>query len=175
MVVRVLPCRSDEAYIIGNLYPLYLNDLSAYSGDMPNAHGVLMPDEPDARDADAYAPLYDFWWQHPGVLRPFLIRVDEHAAGFALTSSPSLGIPHWQAEIVELFVVGACRGRGVARQALRQILPSLGGTPGQRGVRVLAGNARALGFWRAALTAEQLSCTVEEKVIEGRELALVVF
>ena len=140
MVVRVLPCRSDEAYIIGNLYPLYLNDLSAYSGDMPNAHGVLMPDEPDARDADAYAPLYDFWWQHPGVLRPFIIRVDEHAAGFALTSSPSLG-----------------------------------GTPGQRGVRVLAGNARALGFWRAALTAEQLSCTVEEKVIEGRELALVVF
>jgi len=175
MLVHVAPCRSDEAYVIGNLYPLYLHDLSAYSGDVPNAHGVLMPDEPDARVGDAYTPLYDFWWQHPDVLRPSLIRVDGRAAGFALTSTPSLGQPHWDAEIVELFVCAGYRGRGVAQQALGQILPSLGGVVGRRGVRVLAGNQRALGFWRSALKAAGLEFTVEDRVIEGNRLVLVVF
>ena len=40
-MIRVETSTADRAYIVQNLYPLYLHDLSEYTGDPANEHGVL--------------------------------------------------------------------------------------------------------------------------------------
>ncbi|MGE6256986.1 hypothetical protein ACQKCU_03590 [Heyndrickxia sporothermodurans] len=40
MNVHVQLTTKNEAYIIKNMYPLYLHDLSGHYGNLPNRHGI---------------------------------------------------------------------------------------------------------------------------------------
>jgi hypothetical protein len=48
MRVEVVQSVPETAHLIRNLYPLYLHDLSEFSGDLPNQHGVYEP-QPSVR------------------------------------------------------------------------------------------------------------------------------
>lgn len=88
----------NEAYIIKNMYPLYLHDLSGHyglvQGHTPNRHGIFEDDDECRTLADQYE-VQNIWWEKPGILYPFLIMVNSLPAGFALIATP----PHCGQEV----------------------------------------------------------------------------
>jgi len=63
MDVKIILSTTHDAYIIKNMYPLYLHDLSQFSGAKPNEHGVLEPDE--GRTLAEQGDVQNIWWQKP--------------------------------------------------------------------------------------------------------------
>ena len=102
--------KEADAHVIQNLWPLYVQDISAYDGAKPNQHGVLV-DDPATRAWQGPGN----WWNKPDVLFPYLILVDGMPAGFNLVSSgpyiPTEGVDF---TVHEFFVAHAYRGTGAA-------------------------------------------------------------
>ncbi|GIP24581.1 GNAT family N-acetyltransferase [Paenibacillus sp. J22TS3] len=106
----------DKAYIIKNLYPLFLYDLSGHYGNHPNRHGIYEDSDEFKTLSDQY-DIQNIWWEKPGVLFPFLIWVDETPAGFILIATPphcNKGIDYF---VNEFFLLQSFRGRGIAEKA----------------------------------------------------------
>lgn len=76
-----------EAYIIKNLYPLYLYDLSGHYDRVPNVHGIY-EDSDDFRTLNDQYEVQNIWWEKPGILFPYVISVDGIPAGFSLIATP---------------------------------------------------------------------------------------
>ncbi|MBD2848623.1 GNAT family N-acetyltransferase [Paenibacillus sp. IB182496] len=116
MKIKVQLTNKHDAYIIKNLYPLFLYDLSEHYVSFPNIHGIY-------EDSDEYTTLQEqyevqhIWWEKPECLYPFLIRVDDQPAGFILIATP----PHCSTEVDyfvnEFFLLRPYRGQGIAEQA----------------------------------------------------------
>jgi len=124
----------DEASLLANLLELYIHDLSAA---FPSV--VLGP---DGRFGYPELPRY---WAEPDRRFPYLIRVDENVAGFALVSrgSPAVEDPDvW--DVTEFFVLRRFRGMGVGRRAAALLWRRL---EGRWVVRVSQANPAALPFW----------------------------
>src|SRR5689334_10381852 len=86
--VEVLECDAAAAHVVRNLYPLYLHDLSEFSGDVPNRHGIFEPGSDVRSLAEQGELAYQaIWWRKPGVLFPFLVLVNGGPAGFALVAT----------------------------------------------------------------------------------------
>lgn len=130
MKIDVTLADLNEAYIIKNLYPLYLHDLSGHygltAGHIPNVHGIF-------EDGNEYKTLTDqydvqnIWWTKPDCLYPFLIRVDEIPAGFVLIARPphcSAGIDYF---VNDFFLMQPFRGNGVAENAAIQVFENFKG------------------------------------------------
>ncbi|OKP86134.1 hypothetical protein A3842_06985 [Paenibacillus sp. P3E] len=124
MKIETTLATGKEAYIIKNLYPLYLHDLSGHYGlsDGPvlNEHGIF-EDTPGIRTLAEQYDVQNIWWEKPGCLHPFLIRADGQPAGFALVATP----PHCAAGVDyfmnDFFVLQPYRGQGYAQQAAVQV------------------------------------------------------
>ena len=134
----------ESAGVIRNLWTLYLQDISAYSGAKPNAYGVLS-DDPTANQC----PGPGDWWGQGEALRPYLIRVDGAPAGFSLIASggfvPTEGIDH---VVHEFFVAHAYRGTEVAGSAARE---SLRRHPGRWEIVTYPNAPGPQAFWRKTL------------------------
>ncbi|ULL18595.1 GNAT family N-acetyltransferase [Paenibacillus sp. H1-7] len=154
MNIEVTLTREDEAYIIKNLYPLYLYDLSEHyglvPGHTPNGHGIY-------ESSDEYRTLQDqyevqsIWWEKPNCLYPFLIRVDGIPAGFALIATPpycSKGIDYF---VNEFFLLRPFRGKGIAEKAAAQIFTQFKGS-WELFTNPAGANGRGQAFWRKALS-----------------------
>ena len=136
----------DEAHVIANLWPLYLYDVSEFEVDLPNAHGLFEEETLHTRN---YAVPLGICWEKPGLLFPFLIRVDGHAAGFALVGASPGHAPQGRDFYVhEFFLMRPFRGRGVAADAVMEVFERL---PGRWELRTQPTNARAKSFWRKTL------------------------
>ncbi|MCT8138430.1 GNAT family N-acetyltransferase [Anaerobacillus sp. CMMVII] len=110
-----LSCK-ENSYIIKNLYPLYLHDLSEHYGFLPNCHGVFEESD-DYKTLSEQNELHNIWWEKPEVLFPFLILVDERPAGFILIATPphcTKGIDYF---VNEFFLLRPFRGKGLAEHA----------------------------------------------------------
>jgi predicted acetyltransferase len=146
MNAQIVPSTPTDAYIIKNLYPLYIHDLSEFTGERPNQHGVLEPTP--VATLVAQGEVQDIWWQKPGVLFPLLIRADDHVAGFAMVARS----PHVPAGadlmLHEFFVLRPFRSRRVGGSAAAEILNRF---RGRWRIEVLAKNLRAQSFWRRVL------------------------
>ncbi len=77
----------DKAYIIKNIYPLFLYDLSGHYGNHPNRYGIYEDSDQIKTLSDQY-DIQNIWWEKPNVLFPFLIWVDDIPAGFILIATP---------------------------------------------------------------------------------------
>lgn len=126
MNMNVTLTTAEESYIIKNLYPLYLYDLSGHYGRYPNHHGVF-------EDSDDYRTLMDqyeiqnIWWEKPNLLYPFLIKVDEVPAGFMLVATRPYcaeGIDYF---VNEFFLLQPFRGQGIAERAAVQVFEKFQG------------------------------------------------
>lgn len=130
MKIEVKLTDQNEAYIIKNLYPLYLHDLSGHYGltDGPtlNRHGIY-------EDSDEYRTLADqyetqnIWWEKPGCLFPFLLRVNDIPMGFALIATPpycAKGVDYF---VNEFFLLRPYRGKGLGEAAAVQIFEKFKG------------------------------------------------
>ncbi|KAB3528952.1 hypothetical protein [Alkaliphilus serpentinus] len=80
-------CMRDQKFIINNLYPLYLHDLAEIRGELPNKYGVFEEDD-EYKTLQQQIPVFDIWWENKKVLYPYLIKVDQLPAGFALIATP---------------------------------------------------------------------------------------
>lgn len=120
MKIEVKLAAPDEAYIIKNVYPLYLHDLSGHYGHMPNSHGIF-EDSNDCRTLTEQYDVQNIWWEKPDCLYPFLIRVDDIPAGFMLIATPphcAKGVDYF---VNDFFLLQPFRGKGVAQKAATQV------------------------------------------------------
>jgi predicted acetyltransferase len=153
--VEIIPSTVDTAHIIRNLYPLYLHDLSEFTGDLPNANGIYEPAGVVARTLEEQGQLayQRLWWEKPGVLHPLLIKADRAVAGFALVAAPPYAPADADCCVQEFFIVRSLRRRGVGSRAargLRSIKRAVGGSraSAERARRVvLAKRRRPLRAW----------------------------
>jgi len=134
----LLPAARAELSLLANLFQLYAYDFSEV---LPLAVGA---------DGRFPAPALETYWSDPG-RDPFLLRVDDHPAGFALIHHGSRisGDPQ-VVDMAEFFVLRRYRRHGVGTRAA---LALFGRFRGRWEVRQLPANASASRFWRAVIAA----------------------
>ena len=126
------------------MWPAYMHDVSQFSDDLPNPHGLF-----EYEDVEAYpTPMQTIWWEKPGVLFPYVIQVDGRPAGFCLVASP----PHVSSgvdfNVNDFFLLHPFRGKGVGQKAVRDVFNR---KQGRWELCVLPRNEHATVFWRGAI------------------------
>jgi aminoglycoside 6'-N-acetyltransferase I len=146
MKIRTILSTPDDAYVIKNMVPLYLHDLSEFGGQGPNRHGILEPtDVPALSDQ---GQVHDIWWQKPNVLLPFMIRAEDNIAGFAFVARPP-AVPESVDQVLqEFFLFRSFRRMGIGATAAAEIFDRF---PGHWYFEVLEKNLPAQAFWRYVL------------------------
>jgi predicted acetyltransferase len=139
--VRVEPAGEAERPLIEGLTRFYIYDFS----EMP-------PTDPDGfafSERGDYGPFSDMadYWGREGY-HPLVIRVDGRAAGFALVNTVSHRGGTVERNMAEFFVARLYRRRGVASEAVRQILALY---RGRWEAAVMARNLAAQAFWPRAI------------------------
>lgn len=154
MDIHVTLATQEDAYILQNLYPLFLHDISEFDqswrNQVPNEYGILEPNNPNIRTLTEHGALFNSWLEKPGILFPFLIRVDNLPAGFIYVATHPHVPTSADYEVYAAFLLHRYRGSDVGIQAVRDVVNRL---HGRWEVTVLLNNPRALGFWRKAITA----------------------
>lgn len=145
--VRVSPATAEERPLLERLAQFYIYDFSE-----------LEPAQSDELDFDARGgydaePLIADYWSDPD-RHPLLIRVGDKIAGFALINTHSHRGGRVERNMAEFFVARKFRRRGVAREAVRQILALY---PGRWEVAAAERNATAKAFWPGAIAAAGVS------------------
>ena len=142
MDVVVRPASALEQGRIEGLMQFYIYDWSEME---PPGSEALEVD--GAGRFAAYPDLADFWRKSDRW--PYLIEVRAQTAGFALLDTHShLTGGQIERNMAEFFVLRKHRRRGVALEALHQIL---GLHPGRWEVAIAERNMAAKAFWRKAI------------------------
>lgn len=126
MNIEVRLCPKEQSFILHNLYPLYLHDIAEIWGIHPNRYGVF--EKGDVPTLSEQSKLLGVWWEQPSVLFPYLITVDDVAAGFALVSTPpQVPSANIQYYLSDFFVLRTYRRQGVARRAAELVFDQFQG------------------------------------------------
>ena len=132
----IAPAKPEERSIIEALFELYIYDFSG-------ALGIDV--EPEGR---FHPPPLEAYWSEPG-RHPFLIRVGDKLAGFALVGSKSrLTDADNVHDLAEFFILRKYRRKRIGEQAACFIFDAF---PGPWEVRQRMENTEATEFWRAAI------------------------
>jgi predicted acetyltransferase len=134
--VSVMPAAPQEEPVVANLLQLYAHDFSEFHDVELGLDGRFV-----------YKELPRYWRESNR--HPFLVRVDDTLAGFALVkrgSEISGNASVW--DMAEFFVLRAYRRRGVGMEGARQVWRKF---PGPWEVRVMEANRSALVFWERAI------------------------
>lgn len=151
-------------FIINNLYPLYLHDLSEIWGWKPNQYGIFEDEE--ILTLQEQNKLFDIWWSKQTILFPYLIRVDEAPAGFALVATPPYTPHDSDFYLNEYFILRSFRGNGVAETAAVKVLNNHRGT-WELQTNPTETNRRAQAFWRRTI-ANYTNGNYQEAIIETK-------
>ena len=144
MKISVLPSTSDSAHVLLNMWPAYMHDVSQFSDDLPNPHGLF-----EYEDVEAYpTPMQMIWWEKPNVLFPYLIQVDGRPAGFSLVASPPHVSPEVDYNVNDFFLLHPYRGKGIGQKAAHDVFDR---RRGKWELCVLPENRPAISFWRKAI------------------------
>ena len=146
-LVVLEPVARDQAFVLANLFELYVHDFSEQ---------VPIDLKPNGRFD---LPVDERWWSS-GDHFPFFIRADGKLCGFALARRGSRVTAAADVlDVAEFFVVRGSRGQGVGKAAARALLTAL---PGAWEIRVRQTNVAAASFWRkvaASLVGEAVTVT----------------
>ena len=136
IAVQVIPASIDQEPILANLLELYVYDFSEFLDLHLDANGRF-----------GYTQL-PFYWREPNRY-PFLIKVNEHWAGFALVRQGSqLSDDEQVWDMAEFFIIRGYRRHGIGRQAAAAVWQKFPGTWEVRGMRR---NLKAKDFWSQAI------------------------
>lgn len=116
MNIEVILSTKENAYIINNLYPLYLHDLSEHYGNFPNKHGVYEESD-DYKTLQEQNKLFDIWWEKPGCLFPYLITSDGIPAGFIMVATPPYVSKGTDYYVNEFFLLRPFRNKNIGQYA----------------------------------------------------------
>ncbi len=149
MNVVVRPALGSEQALIEGLMQFYIYDWSEM--EAPGSQGFSFN---FYGQFDGYPGLGDYWTKPKHWA--LLIEVDGACAGFALLNTHShLTGEHIERNMAEFFVARKYRRRGVALEAVRQILRNY---PGVWEIAVAERNIAAKMFWTKAVeSAERIS------------------
>lgn len=122
MDLKIVEVNPTNAYIVKNFIPLFHHDISEWYEFLPNEHGIVCGSENIKTLGEHYEnsnKWFDYGLNTPESFFPFLIYADNLPAGFAIVlGKGNEEIPENTDYFMNLyFVLGAYRGRGVARQA----------------------------------------------------------
>jgi len=134
--LEVIPATPEQAPILANLIELYAHDFSEF---------LTIDLGEDGRFNYPTLPLY---WTEPDH-HPFLIRIDNKLAGFALIKKGSevFDNPHvW--DLAEFFILRRYRRHGAGLMAAHKLWALF---PGPWEVRVMQANTAAQPFWAKAI------------------------
>ena len=135
MTIELAPALLSDQKVIENLWPLYVYDMSEYTGCGPSAEG---------RYDDGRPPLDDYWQRDDH--EPYLIRCEGELAGFSMLRRYPGDAGLW--DIGQFFVLRKFKRRRLGREAFRL---SVSEKPGRWLTRVVLGNTGALKFWRKVI------------------------
>ncbi|WP_139997426.1 GNAT family N-acetyltransferase [Paenibacillus paridis] len=115
-----------------------------------NRYGVFEND--DTRTLVEQNRVFDIWWEHPNVLFPYLITVDDIPAGLAFVAiAPFTPCPHDINYFMnEFFLLRNYRGKGIGDEAVRQMIKKMRGK-WEVQTNPTGRNERAQRFWRRTL------------------------
>jgi predicted acetyltransferase len=136
MAASLVPAAPGDAALLRNLVQLYCYDFADIVGGEVGPEGLFPAPSLDAYWQDA--------WRHP-----FVIRVGEHPAGFALVHHKSRITGDRETwDLAEFFVLRQHRRRGVGEQIATTLFDS---HPGRWEVRERRQNEPAIRFWRRVI------------------------
>lgn len=148
MKISISLTDQSTKFIVNNLYPLYLHDLSEVWEWKPNRYGVYEDD--DILTLNEQNKVFDVWWENPSVLFPYLVRVDDIPAGFAFVATPPY-TPHSSEFFMnEFFMLRPFRGKGIAEAAAVQVFNKHKGS-WELQTNPTEANKRAQSFWRKTI------------------------
>ncbi len=173
MDVNVQLSTVDDKYIINNIYPLYLHDLSEIWGNKPNRYGIY--EDNDTMTLSEQHKVFDIWWEKPSVLFPFLITVDGLPAGLAFVATPPYipCPPNINYYLNEFFLLRPFRGIGVGEEAARQVFEHFTGN-WELQTGSMERNRKAQMFWRKIL-ASYTDGKYSESHVEYEDRNMLVF
>jgi predicted acetyltransferase len=134
--IELVRAAAEQQSIVANLIELYAYDFSEFYPVEPGPDGRF-----GYRDLSRY-------WSEPDRL-PFLVRVNDRWAGFALIRQDGAGEalePVW--DVVEFFVLRSCRRRSVGTFIAHELWQRY---PGRWQVRVMESNEAGCRFWAKAV------------------------
>jgi len=147
MQIRVVPAGRSDHEALRNLFQLYAYDFSE-----------VLRTEVDETGRFRQGPLDPYWtdsWRFP-----FMLRSDEHLAGFALVDRKSkLSGAEDVWDMAEFFVLRKYRRAGLGTRAAHLIFAL---HAGRWEVRQRHANATATSFWRSAISDYTGRCFSEE-------------
>jgi len=150
MRVEIIEPSLKHRTTVKNLFVLYRYDLSPFVESGPgatvNQYGII--DGETSRTHEESVEGCNIWWEKPGVLFPFLIRVEGRPSGFAMVASPPHTTRGVDYRMNEFFVMNKLRRRGVGREAAFDVFDRL---RGKWEVGYLPRNTPAAAFWRRVI------------------------
>jgi len=124
---------ADQAFVLANLFELYVHDFSEQVPVELKANGRFD------------LPIDERWWSDDAHF-PFFIHSDGRLVGFALVRRGSrVSAAVDVMDVAEFFVLRGARRRGVGRSAARALFRAF---PGRWQVRVRQSNEAAKTFWQ---------------------------
>lgn len=120
MNITITLTDSASKFIINNLYPLYLHDLSEIWGTIPNRYGIFEEDE--TQSLQEQNKVFDIWWEKAGILYPYLIKENDIPVGFALVATPPYTPSACEFYLNEFLFYGPSVVRGSLNMRLRKSL-----------------------------------------------------
>lgn len=151
MNIRVELCDKENKFIISNMYPFYLYDLSEIWERKPNKFGVF---EEDNKYMTLQEQLrkQDIWWEKPSVLFPYLISVDDIPAGFAFVAMRPHTPKNVNYLLNEFFLLRPFRGKGIGEIAAKEVFNKFRGSWELHTNPNIENNSRTVKFWRKTLS-----------------------
>lgn len=134
--IELLQVAQPDKIVIRSLMQLYLYDFSEFTGSNVNHHGFFD------------YPYLDHYWTEPGRY-PFLIKVNDHAAGFALVRKEINEIGLAVNIMAEFFVLRKYRRKKVGKKAAFLVFDRF---PGKWRVSEIVENVPAQMFWRKIIS-----------------------
>jgi predicted acetyltransferase len=132
MKIEIKPAWDRQA-VIRNLFALYAHDLSEMIGlDIGDDGSFGLP-----------RSLAEDWKEPDPRFNPFLIRVDDKLAGFAMVRQLDAAAPAW--DMAEFFILRKFRKTGLGRHVACALFDTFNG---DWEVRELIANIPAQAFWR---------------------------
>jgi predicted acetyltransferase len=165
MKIEIKLADNTNGFIIKNMYPLYLHDISGIHGILPNEYGIF-EEEPIRTLAEQY-DIQQAWFENPNLLYPYLIMVDNIPAGFCLVGSGKYVPQDVDYYIYETFLLSTFRGKDISYQALIEIFQKHHGK-WMLFTHSTENNNRAKAFWHKTIRSyTDYEYTTEEKFIDG--------
>lgn len=120
MKTEIILADNENSFIIKNMYPLYLHDLAGIHGTLPNRYGIF--EEGDVKTLQEQYDIQQAWFEHPEELFAYIIMADGLPAGFCMIGSGRYVPEDVDFCIYETFILNPFRRRGIASNAVKEIL-----------------------------------------------------